>query len=335
MNMRLTALRVHSWFSFLAAASSPDERCRRAAELGHSALALTDVGGLWGVPAFEAAAARHRLRPIYGVELPTPQGRIVLLARDQEGYRSLCRLGSAFHLDAGFDPVRTVAREQAGLFVLASEPRLLVRLALRLEPGVLHVGLPPRLALRPARPSRQESAEAIPRGRKLPDPPAPVPAGAAREAARRLELPLVALPDVYRAESGHRERQRALLAVKNATVLDLAGEPGGVELPGPEEAAAWYAGDEEAVEAAGALAEQCRAELPRAERPLFPPYRSIHGESAEERLAELARLGLERLYGPGHGPARRRLAEELAAIGEAGFAPYFLVLEEIARFSRE
>ena len=174
----------------------------------------------------------------------------------------------------------------------------------------------------------------IPRGRKLPDPPRPPSQGEVREAARGLGLSIVALPDVYRALPSQGERHRLLLAVKKGIPLDLQGDPGGVDLPGPEEIRSWYEGYEDAVERTLEIAEACRARLPRGRPPFFPPYRSRRGETAEERLRELALDGLERLYGPGAAEARRRLEEELGVIRRAGFAPYFLVLHEITAFAR-
>ncbi len=333
--MDFVPLRVHSWYSFLTAPSPPAELCRRAAELGMPALALADVGGLWGAPEFEAAAEKQGVRPILGVELPTREGRLVLLARDEEGYRSLCRLVSAFHLDGGFDPVRTTARESAGLFVLADSPRFLARLALRIPPDTLYAGLPAPAGTSPAGRDRPLPPDQVmPRGRKVPDPPRPPSQGAVREAARGLGLRLVALPDVYRARPSRGGRHRLLLAVKKGVPLDLQGDPGGVDMPGPEELRSWYRGYEDAVERTLEIAGACRARLPRGRPPLFPPYRSGKGETAGEKLRELALEGLARLYGPGREDARRRLEEELRVICESGFAPYFLVLHEIAAFAR-
>ncbi len=331
--MDFVPLRTHSWYSFLTAPSPPADLCRRAAELGMPALALTDVGGLWGAPAFEAAADRMGVRPILGVELPTREGRLVLLARDDEGYRSLCRLVSAFHLDEGFDPVRTTARESAGLFVLADSPRFLARLALRIPPDTLFAGLPaPAGEISPGR--RLSPEEVIPRGRKLPDPPRPPSQGEVREAARGLGLRLAALPDVYRALPSQAERHRLLLAVKKGIPLDLQGDPGGRILPGPEEIRRWFGGYEDAVERTLEIAEACRARLPRGRPPLFPAYAGEEGETAGERLRRLAEEGMARLYGPDREDARRRLEAELEVIRRAGFASYFLVLHEIAAFAR-
>jgi error-prone DNA polymerase len=101
-------LHCHSAYSFLDGASSPAELAQEAAELGLQALAITDHDGMYGVPQFAQAAARLReagaqLSTVFGAELslglpgsqggvPDPEGsHLLVLARDPEGYRRLCR----------------------------------------------------------------------------------------------------------------------------------------------------------------------------------------------------------------------------------------------------
>ena len=57
-------LRCRSAFSFLEAASNPEDLVEAAAELGHPALALADRGGLYGIPRFHQAARRAGIRRV-------------------------------------------------------------------------------------------------------------------------------------------------------------------------------------------------------------------------------------------------------------------------------
>jgi error-prone DNA polymerase len=108
-------LHAHSAFSFLDGASLPDELAAAAAQLGHSAMALTDHDGLWGSMEFAQACAGLGVRPITGAELTIapsaaavpdapfrgncPPGcfHLTLLAESAAGYRSLCRLLTLSH----------------------------------------------------------------------------------------------------------------------------------------------------------------------------------------------------------------------------------------------
>ncbi len=101
-------LHCHSAYSFLDGASSPAELAQEAAKLGLRALAITDHDGMYGVPQFAQAAVRlgqagAKLGTVFGAELslglsgnqggvPDPEGtHLLVLARDPEGYRRLCR----------------------------------------------------------------------------------------------------------------------------------------------------------------------------------------------------------------------------------------------------
>ena len=80
-------------FSFLEAASHPHELVARAAELGYSALAITDSSSLAGVVRASTAAKDHSLKLIIGSEIrPLDAPPVVLWVKDRRGYSHLCRL---------------------------------------------------------------------------------------------------------------------------------------------------------------------------------------------------------------------------------------------------
>jgi error-prone DNA polymerase len=80
-------------FSFLRAASHPDELVARAAELGYSALAITDRHSLAGVVRAYEAAKEVGLQLIVGTEIHPDDGPpVVLLPTDRAAYGRLTRL---------------------------------------------------------------------------------------------------------------------------------------------------------------------------------------------------------------------------------------------------
>src|SRR6185312_4949860 len=141
-------LHVASGYSMQYGANHPADLVARAAEHGMTALALTDRDGLYGAVKFALACRAAGVRPIFGVDLamapavdsalPRPLGRalgersvrrvparggasvdprlprVTFLARDGEGWRSLCRLTSATHL-------RGTRGEPVGSLALAAE----------------------------------------------------------------------------------------------------------------------------------------------------------------------------------------------------------------------
>ena len=134
--MKLIELHAHSHFSFLDALASPDELVSRAKELGYSAIALTDHGGMFGIPKFLRAAERAGLQAIVGCEMyvsPTtrtdhspdlrPVGHhLTVLAETVEGYGHLVKLSTLGYTE-GFHHRPRVDREllsanAGGLIVL-------------------------------------------------------------------------------------------------------------------------------------------------------------------------------------------------------------------------
>lgn len=80
-------------YSFLQAASHPDELVLRAAELGYAALAITDRHSLAGVVRAHAAAKPLGLKLLIGTEITPSDGpTAILLAMNRTGYGRLARL---------------------------------------------------------------------------------------------------------------------------------------------------------------------------------------------------------------------------------------------------
>src|SRR5687768_3737506 len=97
-------LHVHSQYSMLDSALRLDGMVKRAKALQMPALALTDHGNMFGALQFHKACKDAGVRPVLGCEVNLCRDRraerdreshhLVLLARGQEGYRSLVRLVS-------------------------------------------------------------------------------------------------------------------------------------------------------------------------------------------------------------------------------------------------
>lgn len=96
-------LEAQSAYSFLWGTFTPEDLVRAAADLGQSAVALTDEG-IHGVVRFYRAALAASLQPIVGAKLALDDGSpIVLLARSFHGYGHLCRILS-LALQSGLSP---------------------------------------------------------------------------------------------------------------------------------------------------------------------------------------------------------------------------------------
>lgn len=98
-------LHLHSEYSLLDGASRIDDICSKAKETGMPGIAITDHGVMYGVYNFVKSAQKNEIKPIIGCELyvvnldHTERSRsklyhLVLLAKNDNGYRNLCKLSS-------------------------------------------------------------------------------------------------------------------------------------------------------------------------------------------------------------------------------------------------
>ena len=100
-----THLHVRSWFSFLGGSSSPRALVNRASSLGMSSMALTDVNGVYGVVRFQKTCKLAGIHPVVGSEVTVEGYPLVLLCKNQDGYRNLCRLLTETHLKSREEPI--------------------------------------------------------------------------------------------------------------------------------------------------------------------------------------------------------------------------------------
>ena len=124
-------LHVASSYSLRYGTATPKALAARTAELGMSALALTDRDGLYGAFKHVQACADAGIKPLLGADLGLRAddgisgiSRVTLLATGRQGWAALCRLVSAAHASAEADnDVPAVTREllaehAAGLVML-------------------------------------------------------------------------------------------------------------------------------------------------------------------------------------------------------------------------
>src|SRR5207245_8779868 len=116
-------LHLHSEYSLLDGACRLDRLMEKAHELKFPALALTDHGVLYGAIDFYQAARDKGIKPIIGCEVyvapgsrlekkTTSGGRgvyhhLVLLAKDETGYKNLIRLATTAHCERYYYKPRT------------------------------------------------------------------------------------------------------------------------------------------------------------------------------------------------------------------------------------
>jgi len=137
-------LHTHSHFSLLSALPKIEELVSAAKADGQTALALTDNDNLYGAIAFYKECKKQGIKPIVGVDLhvaprtrhdkehriDNKTSRLVLLAKNETGYKNLMKLVSRAHLEGFYYTPRAdrelIAEYREGLIAIipsfAGEP---------------------------------------------------------------------------------------------------------------------------------------------------------------------------------------------------------------------
>ncbi len=290
-------LGLRSSYSLLYGVRSPESVIEQAASAGARCVAITDRDGLYGVHAALDAAKMAGIRPIVGADLGCEGGRLFVFVRNRDGFGRLCCLLTELRRDAGFDVVSALRADSGGLVLASWSPELLVALA----------GSVPNLygAISPT------SLGAI-------------------ASARRLGLPLAALDDATFFGPGDRRLHRVLRSIAlGKTVGSLletdCADPDTEEFLSAEDFERRLSGWPEALRGTERIAESCTfSEI--FDGFVFPPY---GGDDAVTTLRRRVLVGAERRYGGLPEAVLARIDRELAVIDRKGFAPYFLVMDDI------
>lgn len=352
-------LHVHSEYSLLDGAARIRDLAARAAELGMKALALTDHGVLYGAVPFYRACKANGIKPIIGCELYYTSGHrgdkgnrkenpiyhLIVLAKNETGYRNLMRLSSIAHLE-GFHykprvDMETLRNHSEGLVCLSA------CLGGEVSQHLLH--------------DRNEEAKAAAlryrdvfgddfylelqdhgmlEQKKV--------AAAMIALADETGIKLVATNDVHYLRPEDAEVQDVLLCIGTGKTVDDADRmrmlTNQLYMKSAEEMAALYRHVPQAIANTLEIADKCSFELSLGRAPL-PVFRPVpDGMSSAQYLSELCKDGLQARYAglpewaadeEFRAHAAQRLEYELSVIENMGFSDYFLIVWDFIRFAHE
>ena len=335
-------LHCRSNFSFLTGASHPEELVNRAADLGYSALAITDECSLSGVVRAHVEARRRQLHLIIGSEmrltLPADgaaHARLVLLAQTRRGYGNLSHWITVARRRADKGSYRAHPSDLEGGVpdapTLAGRPECLALLvpdaAQPFETVFAHAmwlktWFHERAALvleRLHRPGDEELLATVLRVSQL------------------VGLPVVAAGDVLM----HLRSRKSLQDTLTATRLNLPLTECGLRLaPNAEQylrSRSRLAGLYEPawLDNTLMLAAQCTFSLAELKYE-YPREVVPEGMTPIAHLRRLTYAGVPKRFPDGLKPERsRQIEEELALIEQLGYEAYFLTVADIVRWARD
>jgi DNA polymerase-3 subunit alpha len=309
-------LHLHTEYSLLDGACRLDRLIEKAHELRFPALAITDHGVLYGALDFYKAARDAGIKPIIGCEVYVAPGsrfekkvgsggrdvyhHLVLLAKDEAGYRNLIKLVTAAHMEGYYYKPRIdkelLVAHRAGLIALS---------------GCLASEIPD-LILKDQLSKAQETIDWFKNTfgsenfyLELQDHAGPEEAKVNRQLiswAKDFGLKLVATNDVHYIEKSHSHAHDCLVCIGTQTTLNdpkrlsLSYRPGQFHLRSVEEMKALFSEVPEAIRNTLEVAEKCNVEISfgRLHYPVFHPPNTF---GSEDYLRHLVAEGLKRRYG--------------------------------------
>ncbi len=331
-------LHSHSYYSFLRGLPSPQELANTAANMGMTAIGLTDHQSLSGAVEFQDACVQAGIKPILGLEveaaLPPAMGTIehgilTLLAMDMAGWRSLCRISSSLTGDNDVLPFDRLAQETEGLLCLTGGRRgALTRLVISKQRQIAEKWTSQLVELFNDRvyiELQNHAAEDLELCVSL------------TTMAHRMRLLTVATHDVHYLTHDQAHLQQVVTAIRLIRPLKeldpTVAAPPQAEFISPQGMTDRMPNFPQALEATLEIAERCQLELPLGVLH-FPKIPITAGMTSQEMLRQKAQAGAARLYGRITPELQARLEHELSVIGEYGYTSLFLIVEEILNFAR-
>ncbi len=317
-------LHALSNFTFLRGASHPEELVETAAALGYEALAITDECSMSGIVRAHTAAKEHGLKKlIIGSELHLRSGRkLVVLARNRNGYAALCELITKAR--------RAAEKGSYELTRLAFENGLPDCLVLWVPDSTYSIDVEDHWIRETFRNRLWIAVELLADGQQREQ------LARLREESRRLKLPIVACGDVHMHSRSRRILQDTLTAIREGVTIDSAGfalYPNGERHLRSLEVLQ-YVYPQELLDETLRIAEMIDFSLDEL-RYEYPDEIVPDDETPASYLRRLTEQGMQHRW-PGGVPRKviRLVEHELELIAELEYESYFLTVYDIVAFAR-
>ena len=343
-------LHIHSEFSLLDGANRIKDLPVRAKELGMDSIAITDHGVMFGAIDFYKACKKEGVKPIIGCEVyVAPRSRtdkqpgidnhyyhLILLAKNNEGYKNLSKLVSLSFVDGYYYKPR-IDRE-----ILEKYHEGLICLSACLAGEVNQALLS----------GQNEKAEQVALWHKKvfgDDYYIEIQNNGIKEQvlanqklvqlARKLDIPLVATNDAHYLKREDAYNHEVLLCIQTGKRMSdedrMKFDTDELYVKSPEEMEEYFKAFPDAIENTVKIAEQCNVEFEFGHTILpnydVPPEYPTHYDF----LKELCDKGLKKRYGENLSEEIQKRAEyELSIIKKMGYVDYYLIVWDFIHYAK-
>ena len=352
-DMKFSHLHFHSEYSLLDGLAKIDEILDYVKELGMDSIALTDHGNLYGAVEFYEKAKKRGIKSIIGAEMylalekmtqqrpniDNKRYHLVLLVKNEEGYKNLVKLVTASHLEGFYYRPRIdeelLFKHSSGLIclsgcILGKIPQLILakkieeakKTALKYQEVFEKENFYLEIQDHPNIPEQKKVNETL------------------IKISKELKIPLVATNDCHYLKKEDADIQDILMLINTGAKPDdperLTMKMDDFSMRSPKEMIDSFKDIPEAIENTQKIANICDFKFKLGKIKL--PYFDIpNGKSPDEYLRELCYQGLESHKSriKDQKEAIDRLEYELSVIKQTGFASYFLIVQDFVNWAKQ
>ena len=350
--MSFVHLHNHSHYSLLDGLNKIDDLVNKAKEQGSPAVAITDHGVLYGAIEFYQKCRKAGIKPIIGVETYLAPGsrhdkktradaqnfHLILLAKNNEGYKNLIKLISLAHLEGFY-----------------YKPRIDWELLEKYHEGIiastacLGGEIPFWIQAKKYDKAKERILEyqnLFGKGNfylELMDHPELEGQSEVNdkliEFSKELGVPLVATNDAHYLNKEDDEAQDILLCIQNKKKVEDTDRMkmigyGDYSFRSNDDMIAAFSHIPEAVENTLKIAKMCNVEIELGNIQL-PHFEVPEGYDGNSYLKYLCEQGIAKRYGEESPEIRQRLDYELEVIAKMGWPAYFLIVADFVNWSKE
>jgi len=349
--MKFTHLHVHTQYSLLDGLPKIDELLDYAKSLQMDSLAITDHGVLYGAVEFFKKAKAKGIKPIIGCEvylayesmyqkrphIDDKKYHLVLLAKNETGYRNLVKLITKAHLEGfyykpridekllfenceGLIALSACLQGKIPKFIIANKFDEAQKLAQKYEYYFGKGNFYLELQDHPNIPEQKKVNKAL------------------IEIARKYKIPLVATNDSHYLKPEDAKAQDILMLINTGAKPDdperLTMLQDDFSLRSPEQMIEAFKDVPEAIENTQRIVEECNFEF-NLQKTRLPHFPLPEDTTPDDYLRELCIVGLKKRGLKLKGEIKQRLEYELETIKKTGFASYFLIVQDVVNWAKE
>ncbi len=346
-------LHNHSEYSLLDGLQKVKKMVQYAKDIGMKSIAITDHGSMYGVIRFYQACKELGVKPIIGCEVYMAKrshtdkeagvdkdyNHLILLAKNNEGYKNLMRLISISYLEGYYYKpridVELLKQYHEGLICLsacvngyvtaplvkgedAEGERRAIQLNEIFGQGNFYLELQRHSNVPPQ----------IPANEKL------------LKMSEKLGIPVVATNDNHYTKKDDAEGQEVLLCLQTQyTLLDKNRKLSMIDSPdfyikSAEEMQKLFPDVPEAIENTVKIAEACNVEIELGKWHM-PIFDVPDGKTASEYLTELTYKGMKHRYSEVTDEIKKRVDYELSVIIKKQYETYFLIVSDFVNWAKD